>query len=61
MDRAAPVRFLSLKSDLTSFPILTFPMWHKPLVLDTDVSGAGGGTALTQENEAGEGVLAYAS
>ncbi|CAM9601251.1 unnamed protein product, partial [Laminaria digitata] len=32
--------FLSLKSALTSFRILTFPIWDKPFVLHTDASAA---------------------
>ena len=53
--------FLSLKSALTSFPILAFPMWDKPFVLHTDASATGAGAALTQEHEGVERVIAYAS
>ena len=53
--------FLALKSTLTSFPILAFPIWGRPFVLHTDASAAGAGAALTQENEGGERPLAFAS
>ena len=46
---------------MTTFSILTFPIWDKPFVLHTDASAAGAGTALTQENEGVEIDLTYAS
>ena len=53
--------FLSLKSALTSFPILTFPVWGSSFVLHTDASAAGAGAALTQDNDGAERVVAYTS
>ena len=53
--------FLSPKSALTSFPILTLPMWDKPFALCADVIAAGVGAALTQEHEGVERVIPYAS
>lgn len=41
--------FLSVKSAVTSFPILAFSTWDRPFSLHTDVSTAGAGAALIQE------------
>ena len=53
--------FLALKSALTSFPILAFPIKDRPFVLHTDASAAGAGAGLKQENEGAERPLAFVS
>ena len=53
--------FLSLKSALTSFPIVAFPVWGSPFVLHTDACADGAGVALTQDYEGAKRIVAYAS
>ena len=53
--------FLSLKSALTSFPIVAFPVWGSPFVLHTDACADGAGVALTQDYEVAKRIVAYAS
>ena len=54
--------FNSLKTQLTSAPILTLPNWSQPFILDTDASDTGIGAVLSQLQEDGsECVVAYAS
>lgn len=53
--------FAMLKSRLTSTPILAFPDFTKPFILDTDASQEGIGAVLSQECDGKEAVIAYAS
>ena len=54
--------FQALRQGLCSAPILAFPNFTKPFVLDTDASNTGIGGVLSQLDEAGnERVVAYAS
>jgi hypothetical protein len=54
--------FEVLKGKLTSPPIMTFPRFDKPFLLQTDASGHSLGAVLGQINEDGaETVVAYAS
>ena len=51
-----------IKSKLTSAPILAFPDFEKPFMLDTDASNTGLGGVLSQVQDDGrERVVAYAS
>ena len=54
--------FDSLRTQLTSTPILAYPNFKKPFLLDTDASDSGIGAVLSQFDEAGrEHVIAYGS
>jgi hypothetical protein len=54
--------FEELKKLLTSAPVLAFPDFSKPFVLETDASGAGLGVVLAQKQDDGSvRPLAYAS
>ena len=54
--------FEEIRHRLVSSPILAFPDFSKPFILDTDASDVGIGAVLSQEQEDGtERVLAYAS
>jgi len=54
--------FQILRQRLCSAPILVFPNFNKPFILDTDASNTGIGGVLSQLDEAGnECVIAYAS
>jgi len=53
--------FATLKNRLSSAPILTFPDFSKPFLLDTDASQEGIGTVLSQIIDGNEQVIAYAS
>ena len=56
------VAFDSLHTQLTSTPILAYPNFKKPFLLDTDASDSGIGAVLSQFDEAGrEHVIAYGS
>ena len=52
---------MSLKEYLISAPVLHFPSFDLPFVLDTDVSNAGLGAVLSQNVHGTECVVAYAS
>ena len=43
--------FTSLKKLLTSAPVLSFPHFEKPFILETDASGAGLGAVLAQKQD----------
>ncbi|GBO40610.1 Retrovirus-related Pol polyprotein from transposon 297 [Araneus ventricosus] len=53
--------FNSLKQDLTSSPILTYPQTDKDFILDTDASNEGIGVVLSQNMGNEERVVAYFS
>lgn len=53
--------FRELKQHLTSAPVLAFPDYSQPFVLDTDASGVGIGAVLSQVQKGEERVIAYAS
>ena len=53
--------FKELKHRLTTAPILAFPDYNLPFILDTDASGTGIGAVLSQVQEGEERVVAYAS
>ena len=53
--------FAELKLRLTSTPILTYPDFQLPFILDTDASNTGVGAVLSQVQAGEEKVIAYAS
>ena len=53
--------FATLKNRLSSAPILSFPDFSKPFLLDTDASQEGIGAVLSQISDGNEHVIAYAS
>ena len=53
--------FNHLKQLLTSAPVLSYPDFSKPFLLDTDASNEGIGAVLSQIHEGTEHVVAYAS
>ena len=54
--------FERLKALLTSVPILCYPDFAKPVVLETDASGSGLGAVLAQQQDDGTvKPVAYAS
>lgn len=53
--------FNKLKSLLTSAPILAYPDYNKPFILETDASNDGLGAVLSQEQDGKVKVIAYAS
>ena len=53
--------FHKLKQCLTTAPILIYPDFSKPFILDTDASNDDIGAVLSQEYDGGERVVAYAS
>ena len=53
--------FAELKLRLTSAPILTYPDFQLPFILDTDASNTGVGAVLSQVQAGEEKVIAYAS
>ena len=54
--------FSKLRESLTSSPILAYPDYSRPFLLDTDASNTGIGGVLSQRDDTGEErVVAYAS
>ena len=53
--------FAVLKHRLTTSPVLSYPDFAKPFILDTDASYDGIGAVLSQQHEGKEVVVAYAS
>ena len=53
--------FETLKSCLISAPILGFPNFSRPFIVETDASLQGVGAVLSQDQENGRVVIAYAS
>ena len=55
------IAFDTLKGDLCSPPVLAFPDFSQPFILDTDASGTAIGAVLSQVQDGKERVIAYAS
>ena len=55
------ISFQELRSQLVAAPILAFPDFSKPFLLDTDACETGIGAVLSQEHDGLERVVAYAS
>ncbi|PIK34812.1 Pol polyprotein [Apostichopus japonicus] len=53
--------FLELKSKLTTAPVLGYPDFQRPYILEVDASLLGFGAVLSQQQETGRVVIAYAS
>ena len=53
--------FTELKSKLTSAPLLGYPDFTRPFILEIDASFSGLGTVLSQDQDSGRVVLSYAS
>ena len=53
--------FTELKRRLTSAPVLGYPDFTRPFILEIDASFSGLGAVLSQEQESGRVVLSYAS
>lgn len=53
--------FEKLKSCLTSTPVLGFPNFSSPFIVETDASYDGLGAVLSQQQESGKVVISYAS
>lgn len=53
--------FMELKQCLTKAPVLGFADYNRPFVVETDASHQGLGAILSQEQEGGRRVVAYAS
>lgn len=58
---ACETSFNTLKTYLTSAPIITHPDFTKPFILDTDASGTAIGAVLSQMQDDNERVIAYTS
>ena len=54
-------KFDTLRAALTTPPILAFPDFNQPFILDTDASDSGIGAVLSQVHGGSERVVAYAS
>ena len=53
--------FEGLERALCELPILAYPDFSKPFILDTDASGISIGAVFSQEQEGKEKVIAYVS
>ena len=53
--------FVTLKSKLTTAPVLIFPSFDQEFILDTDASGNGLGAVLSQQINGSEQVVGYSS
>ena len=53
--------FQTLKNHLTTAPVLAYPDYSKPFILDTDASQVASGAVLAQEQDGQERVIAYYS
>ena len=60
-DPACNSAFETLKQKLVSSPVLGFPDFSRPFIVETDASLCGLGAVLTQEQDHGRVVIAYAS
>ena len=59
--QACQAAFDLLKEKLCSAPVLGYPDFQKPFILETDASFAGLGAVLSQDQDEGRRVIAYAS
>ena len=55
------IAFQTLKQNLTHAPVLPFPQFDQPFIVDADASGEGLGAVLSQVIDDEEKVVAYAS
>ena len=60
-DEACEISFNKLKSLLTSAPLLGYPDFKRPFILEVDASHLGLGAVLSQEQDIGRVLLGYAS
>lgn len=60
-DESCQEAFQALKSSLVTSPILAFPNFELPFILDCDASNSGIGYVLSREVEGKEHVIAYGS
>ncbi len=60
-DTSCTDAFQELKQRLTTTPVLAFPQFDLPFVVDTDASDSGLGAVLSQLQDGEERVIAYAS
>ncbi|CAI5646298.1 unnamed protein product [Oreochromis niloticus] len=58
---ACAAAFTQLKEALTRAPVLAYPDARQPFIVDTDASNVGVGAVLSQQDNAGERVVAYFS
>ena len=61
LDDTCHIAFVTLKNALTAAPILGFPDYSKPFILETDACDSGLGAVLSQRQDNGVRVIAYAS
>ena len=60
-DADCQAAFQTMKEALTIAPVLAFPQFDRPFILETDARLGGLGAVLSQEQEEGRRVIAYAS
>ena len=60
-DEEAERTFQELNTRLTSSPILGYPNFARPFIVETDASHHGIGAVLSQDNDGMQKVIAYAS
>ncbi|CAN0017348.1 unnamed protein product, partial [Heterosigma akashiwo] len=53
--------FQEIKDSLTTAPVLMYPRWDKPFIVETDASKTGLGAILLQQTQRGTRPIAYAS
>ena len=60
-EKTHEIAFLTLKSKMTSTPVMAFPTMDEPFILDTDASQFAIGASLSQVQDGQEKVIAYGS